>query len=297
MLSTLQIYEYFFIYLHNILRNIKMSFKKIIKKAKSLKLTLEAKLILSLLSIAAILLVSSVISVLEYSSMSNYVSELIADDMSSIDVANQLSDMSNTYNLEILAAVGDGAPGTLPAFDNDYFKTHCGNLRMSNTINQSYHMADSVMYSYAAYMLTSLELPEVMESDFIDARTWFFDRLQPQYNRLRRDLNNLTAAIHDDLAKNSATFERGFYRSIIPGIVAVGVGLLLVLMLLFFMLSYYVKPLNRMLAGLNAYRISDKRYTVSFDGDDQLCELNDGINELANENQQLRRRIKNSKLQ
>ncbi len=67
---------------------------------------------------------------------------------------------------------------------------------------------------------------------------------------------------------------------------------MLVLMLLFFMLAYYVKPLYRMLDALNAYRLSDKKYTVRFEGDDQLAELNDGISEIAGENQQLRRRIK-----
>jgi len=72
----------------------------------------------------------------------------------------------------------------------------------------------------------------------------------------------------------------------------VGVGLMLVLMLLFFMLAYYVKPLYKMLDGLNAYRLTDKKYTVRFEGDDQLAELNDGISEIAGENQQLRRRIK-----
>lgn len=269
-----------------------MLFKRAIQKAKSLKLTLKAKLVLSLLSIAAILLISSVISVMEYSSMSNYVSDLIADDIKRINVANRLADMSNSYNLGILTAIGEGSEGELPEFDDKIFKSHCHTLRMSTTINQAYSMADSVMYSYAAYMLTSLEFERVIESDFIDSRDWFFNRLQPRYQRLMTDINNLTTVIYEDLQKNSETFERGFYRSIIPGIVAVGVGLLLVIMLLFFLLSYYVNPLNKMLIGLNAYRLSDKRYTVKFEGDDQLAELNEGIKELTNENQQLRRRIK-----
>ena len=98
--------------------------------------------------------------------------------------------------------------------------------------------------------------------------------------------------MYRDLEKNSATFDRGFYRSIIPGIVAVGVGLLLVLMLLFFVLAFYVNPLYRMLEGMRAYRSADKKYTVRFDGDDELAELNEGIGEITGENQQLRRRIK-----
>lgn len=269
-----------------------MSLIKLLNKAKSLKLTLRAKTILSLLSIAAILLVSSIISVMEYSAMSDYVSELIADDMSSISVANKLADMGNSYNLSILAAIGEDSNVKLPEFDDEYFVSHCNKLRMSNTINQAYPLADSLMYSYSAYMLTSLEFTSVMESDFIDSREWFFQRLQPRYQRMVSDIDQLSSAIYNDLQKNSETFERGFYRSIIPGIVAVGVGLLLVLMLLFFMLSYYINPLKRILKGLDAYRASDKKYNVSFEGDDELAALNEGISELTAENQQLRRRIK-----
>ena len=53
-----------------------------------------------------------------------------------------------------------------------------------------------------------------------------------------------------------------------------------------------MNPLYKMLDGLNAYRSQDKKYSVKFDGDDQLTQLNDGISELANENRQFRSRIK-----
>ena len=269
-----------------------MSIRKTLKKARSVRLSMRAKLILSLSAIAAILLVSSVISVLEYTSMSNYVSDLIADDISSINVAARLADMSNTYNLQILEVIGDGSSVRVPEFDDGYFKSHCDSLRMSVASNQVRPLADSVMYSYSAYMLTSLELEDVLQSDFIDTRSWYFERLQPRYDRLRDDLDHLSRAIYLDLEKNSATFERGFYRSIIPGIVAVGVGLLLVLMLLLFLLALYVNPLYKMLEGLDAYRAQDKKYTVKFEGDDELARLNDGITELANENRQFRSRFK-----
>ena len=269
-----------------------MAFGKFFKWLRERRLSIRTKLILSLSSIAAILLVSLLISVMEYSGMSNYVSDLIADDIRSINVANRLADMSNTYNLQILEVIGDETSLRVPAFDDDYFKSHCDSLRSSVPSNQVKPLADSVMYSYSAYMLTSLELEDVLQSDFIDSRSWYFERLQPRYDRLRTDLNSLSEAIYQDLAKNSATFEGGFYRSIIPGIVAVGVGLLLVVMLLFFLLAFYVNPLYKMLDGLNAYRSQDKKYSVKFDGDDQLTQLNDGISELANENRQFRSRIK-----
>ena len=269
-----------------------MSARSVIKKVRDRHLSMRAKLILSLSSIAAILLLSSLISVLEYSSMSDYVSELVADDIRSINVANRLADMSNTYNLQILEVIGDETSLRVPEFDDGYFKSHCDSLRMSVASNQVRPLADSVMYSYSAYMLTSLELEDVIQSDFIDSRSWYFERLQPRFERLRYDMDQLSSSIYKDLERNSATFERGFYRSIIPGIVAVGVGLLLVVMLLFFLLVFYVNPLYRLLDGLDAYRSRDKKYSVKFDGDDELVRLNDGISELANENRQFRIRIK-----
>lgn len=255
---------------------------------------MRGKFVVSLLLIAAILLVSSTISVLQYSKMSTYVSGLIADDISSLSASNKLASMSDSYNLELLKKLGEQGDVTLPNFDVAYFRSQCDSLRMASN-NTSYAYTDSVLYSFAAYMLTSQEFPDVAQSDLIDSRDWYFNRLQPKYDRLRSDIDQLSYSIHQALVKNSETFDRGFYRSIIPGIVAVMVGLLLVLMLMFFVLSFYVNPLRKMLAGLSAYRSTDKKYTVRFEGDDELVELNEGISEIAGENQQLRRRIKEIK--
>lgn len=269
-----------------------MAFGKTWKKLKVSILSMRGKFVVSLLLIAAILLISCIISVMEYSSMSTYVSDLIAEDMKSINVSQELADMSNKYNLEILALIGDETSLELPEFDDAYFKAQCDSLRSMAVSNAIHPIADSVMYSYSAYMLTSYEVEDVMQSDFIDSRTWYFERLQPRFERLTGDIHKLTKAVFQDLEKNSATFERGFYRSIIPGIVAVGVGLLLVFLLMFFVLGYYINPLYRMLDELRAYRSNDKKYSCKFEGDDQLAELNNDITELANENQTLRQRVK-----
>lgn len=252
---------------------------------------MRAKLTLSLLAIAVALLASSVISILEYTRMSDYVSGLMADNVKSIGVAQKLSEVSSQYNLDLLAVIGDDSVSALPDFRQKEFMSHCDSLRKSLMSAKMMPLTDSVVYAYSAYMLTSLELDEVLLSDFIDTRTWYFERLQPCYQRLNHYIGNLDEAIYEDLEKNSRTFQRGFYRSIIPGAVAVGVGLLLILMLLFFILVYYVNPIYKMLAGLNNYRSSNKKYTYTFEGDDQLAELNDGIKELAGENQQLRKRV------
>lgn len=256
---------------------------------------LKTKLTLSLSSIAVVLLISSIISVMEYSRMSSYVSDMIADNINSINVARRLADVTNKYNLDILAVIGDDKVSDQPDFDADAFMSYCDSLRASVSGNRLTPLADAVEYSYSAYMLTSLELGKVLKSDFIDSRTWYFERLQPRFNRLSADIDRLSEEIYRELSKNSATFERGFYRSIIPGIVAVGVGLLLVVMLLFFLMYYYVNPIYKMLDSLSSYRLNGKKYSYIIDGDDQLAELNEGVKEIANENIQLRKRLLNKR--
>ena len=258
----------------------------------SFRLSLKTKMVLSLSAIAVVLIVSGIISIVEYRRMSNYVSDMIAEDINSINVAQKLSAVTDDYNLQILTVIGDDSVNSLPDFDQQGFVSYCDSLRSIFSVENVLPLTDSVLYSDQAYMLTSLELEQVIQSDFIDSRTWYFERLQPSFQRLNGDIDRLSQAMYADLQENSGDFDRGFYRSIIPGIVAVGVGVILVLLLMFFITSFYVNPLNKMLEGLDEYRSMGRRYNYSFDGDDELVELNEGITELTEENRQYRRRIK-----
>ncbi|MBR6932788.1 MAG: hypothetical protein IKH49_05750, partial [Bacteroidales bacterium] len=60
---------------------------KIRNRLGGFRMSLKMKLTLGLSAIAVVLLISSIISILEYRKMSNYVSELIADNINSINVA------------------------------------------------------------------------------------------------------------------------------------------------------------------------------------------------------------------
>lgn len=257
---------------------------------REFRLSLRMKMILSILAIVVVLLMSSVISVLEYRHMSNYVSGMIADDISDLRKTQLLVDAVDQYNLQLLAVIGDDNISALPDFDRDAFLTHCDSLRKS-VGSTTAPLADSVLYAYSAYMLASLELQEVLESSFINTRDWYFNRLQPLFGRMRGYLDRLSETIHANLRSNSESFDRGFYRSIIPSAVALAVGIILLFLLMFFILAYYVDPLYKMLGSLRDYLGYRRRYTYTFDGNDQLADLNQAVTDLAEENRSLRKRI------
>ena len=270
----------------------KKSFRNFFSSLRERRLTMRMKFILSMSSIAVILLLSSVISVLEYKRMSNYVSDLIASNIKCLNISARLADITDNYNLEVLSVIGDETSNALPAFDRELFYLQCDTLKQSMTSRKTLAVADSVSLAYTDYMLTSYELENVISSAFIDSREWYFSRLQPSFNRLHAWLDILNESIYSSLRANSETFQASFYRSIVPGVVSVAAGLLLVLLLLFFFLSYFVDPVSKMSGGVSVYRSTGKKYTCTFDGDDDLSALNEAIAEITEENVELKRRLK-----
>ena len=253
---------------------------------------MKKKLFLSLGSLAAILLLSGVISIIEYRRMSDYVSELIAANIKSINLSQKLADLTQEYNDQMLAVVVQNDISLMPDFHLEDFTAQSDSLRNSFTSPKMIHKVDSVVTSFDAFMKTSLKFDEVFLADNVNTGEWFFGSLQPRYTKLRTDLQSLNEVIHEELQKNSADFDAGFYRSIIPGVVSVGAGLLLIVLLLFFAMSYYVKPIYRISDGIDNYRASSRRHVYEFDGDDQLANINSGVTELIEENVELKKRIK-----
>ena len=263
------------------------------RRKKERKPSMRKKLFFSLGSLAMILLLSSVISILEYRRMSDYVSDLIASNIKSINLSQKLADITQEYNDQMLAVVVQNDISLMPDFNLTYFNAQSDSLRSSFTSSKMLPKVDSVVMSFDAFMKTSLKFDEVFLADSVDTGEWFFGSLQPRYTKLRQDLNSLNEVIHEELRDNSADFDAGFYRSIIPGVVSVGAGLLLILLLLYFTMVYYVRPIYRMSDGVDSYRVSGRRYIYEFDGDDQLANINSGLTEIIEENVELKRRLKN----
>lgn len=266
-------------------------FGKLFKRRET-KPSLGRKIVLALGSIAATLLLSSVISILEYRRMSDYVSELIASDIKSINLSQSLADLTQEYNHQMIAVVVQNDISIMPDFNMDVFTALSDSLRSSLTSDSILPLVDSLEVSFNDFISTSMRFDEVFLADNVNTREWFFGTLQPCYNRFRHDIAFLIAQIHDELHDNSKEFDDGFYRSIMPGIVAVGAGLILVMLLLYFIMSYYIKPIYRISEGVVDYRTAGRRHTYTFDGDDQLAEINNGVTELIDENIELKKRVR-----
>lgn len=239
-----------------------------------------------------ILLLSSVISIIEYTRMSDYVSELITYNIKSINMSQRLSDVTAQYNHQMLAAVVQNDITLIPDFNQEYFMAQSDSLKATFRSSDAFPMVDSVVASFDAFVKTSLKFDEVFLADTVDTGEWFFGSLQPCYNRFNEDVAVLNEEIYNELRYNSEAFDSGYYRSIMPGVVSVGAGLLLVILFFYFMMAYYANPICRISDGIDNYRQAGRRHSYDFDGDDQIANINTGVSELIEENIELKRRIK-----
>ena len=265
---------------------------KLFRKKIETRPSMRRRLFFSLGSVAAILVLSGAISIMEYRRMSDYVSDLIASNIQSINLSQRLADMTQEYDQQMLEVVLLNDISRMPDFDLKLFQTQADSLKNSVTKMTSLPIVDTVATSFDAFMKTSLKFDEVFLADNVNTGEWFFGSLQPSYNKFRRDIDTLNDAILEELKANSADFDAGFYRSIIPGVVSVGAGLLLVFLLMYFIMVYYVNPLYKMSNGIDNYRALGKKYGYVFDGDDQLANINSGITEIIEENVELKGRVK-----
>lgn len=275
-----------------VLEFLDMKLRQIIMKWRERKPSLRKKVYLSLGSLATILLLSGVLSILEYRRMSNYVSDLITSNINSIVLSQRLSDLTQEHNHQMLSVVVMNDISLMPEFQEMPFATVADSLRTTLTSENAQPMLDSLVTSFDDFVMTSKKFDEVFLADTVNTGEWFFGTLQPKYNSLIQDLGKLNELIHEDLKYNSENFDAGFYRSIIPGVVSVAAGLILILLLLYFIMVNYVRPIYRISEGIDNYRASGRRYTYEMDSDDQLSTINIGVTELIEENLELKRRVK-----
>ena len=260
---------------------------------KNKKPGIRKKVLLGCIVLAIILFFSSLISIFEFSRMNRYVSGVIADNIRSINAARELLSVSEQYNVGLMNGLvlenGTEVPGSFPAAPQEELVSSFENLSKRFVTPEERAAADSVLYAYAAYMQVVSEAKDVWEQDFDQRQHWFFNRLQPVYVKFRGYMMQLTSVCQDALIASSQDVREGTYRSLMPGLVSVILGMVMVLLFNYFLNFYLIDPLLRIAGGIKDWRYHGRNYSVKLDNDDELEELNTAVGDLIEQNQALKK--------
>ncbi|MCF0172999.1 MAG: MCP four helix bundle domain-containing protein [Bacteroidales bacterium] len=255
-------------------------------------ISIGRKVSLGFAVLAVILFFSSVISVFEFVRMNKALSGAIGDNVASVNIARSLSILTEDYNFKMLDIISfpDDSVAKAAALEqfnsprdnfNGEFSATMEDLRKSFTTRTEHTCADSVLLAYTAYMQVLQESHTVSQADLESRKDWYFNRLQPFYHKLVHYIDNLAKVSQDALMRNSRRIDDTFYRSIMPAIASVIVGLVIVLLFNYYINYYLISPLQRIKRGISDYRLFRRNYNVETgDTGDELDELNASVREL-----------------
>jgi len=249
---------------------------------------------LGFIVIGVVLFFSGIISIFEFSRMNNYVSELVSDNLRSIDAARNLRTITEQYNMQMMFGIGeqDQEQGIAKAINGDNIDIPFQNLADTFISPDERNAVDSVRYAYTAYMQIANEAEEIWQEEYTVRREWFFERLQPVYMKLSDYIQQLTFVSQDALIENSQTLEESFYRSLMPAVISVIMGILLVLLFNYFLNAYMINPILKITKGIKMYMTLGKNYDFKVDSDDEINELNNSVKDIIDLNISYKRKIK-----
>lgn len=249
---------------------------------------IRKKISLGFVIIGTILFLSSLIAIFEFNRMRHHISGLMQDNINSISTSRHLLELTDEYNFALVSRVlQDSIIENKDIINDNRFAVFITTIRSRFTTDIEMKIADSLSIAYSNYISVINEAPEIMKSDRANKIKWYFEELLPAYTQLKKHKKELSTITQQALLDNSKDLQEGFYRSIMPGIIAVGAGILLVLLFNYFINLYFITPILMIHDGIKKFRVYRKSYNVQFDNDDELQDLNSDVKSVLDENKKL----------
>lgn len=250
---------------------------------------IRKKISLGFVVIGSILFLSSIIAVFEFNRMRNSVTDLMKANINSINTSRKLMELTDEYNFILLSRViTDSALIADEIIYDNRFDNYISSIKNNFTSDIEISVADSLTATYEHYLTVIGETREVMTMTADARKEWYDTKLKPVYNNLRKYKKELGALTQQALADNTNELQEGYYRSIMPGIIAVSAGIILVLLFNYFINLYFISPLLLISKGIKNYREFRKSYNVQFDNDDEIQEINSDVKSIIEENKKLK---------
>ncbi len=253
---------------------------------------IRRKISLGFVVIGSILFFSSLVLVFEFNRMRKSVTGLMEENINTINISRELIDMTDKYNFLLLGKIlQDSTSSGINVVYDVKFDNYISGIKKSLTSVSANRIADSLQQTYAEYIAVLSHFDEIMDLKMGKRTEWYNQVLLPSYSKYRKHAGTIVQMTSDNLSDSTKELQERYYRSIMPGVIAVVAGILLVILFNYFLNIYFINPLVSISRGLKSYKDMGKSYSVDFDGDDQMQDLNGEVKWIIDENKNLKKII------
>ena len=236
--------------------------------------SLRGKVMISFLGLVVLLIFSSVVSLVELRRIGSQTQSILAESNRNMTLASELLDAveDQNHSLQQMFLRGD------MSYDTVYSKRL---LELSESLAAAQEQQtvgiDSVQAAFERY--TEVSKFYRIRSAIGDTE-WYSSDYAEAYHTLIAAIREYMMSSQVALGPRAMAIEQNAYRAITPSVITIGVILIIVIMLWYFLDMYGVQTVVKVNRALGDYLKYGIRYNANIKGNNDIEELNSRIEEL-----------------
>lgn len=224
--------------------------------------------------IGSLLFLSGIISSLELVRFNKATSELLSRSQGSIELSKNMLDAIQEQNTALLMGISD----TTNFYDsvrkasredfNRYF------LQAQSSLKKP-HALENIAIANAHYNKIVAQV-----ADTVVTIEWFSQVYKTSYYNLTHAIKEFMLSVQHDIIDFTSELESNAYRASMVGIIALGAGILLMVIFFYMINSFFIGPVLKIKQALKGYLSSNIPFEVNITSKDEILTLKESISQL-----------------
>jgi methyl-accepting chemotaxis protein len=226
------------------------------------------------------LLIAGVMSIIEFSSISSSVQDLLEENYKSINAAKEMIEALEREDSGILLLLlGDWDEGRKTILEADSIFITAFNVAENNiTIENEIMYVSDIEQKY-------MDFKKHWERPIVGTQkegniNWYTYEVHPAFLEVKTAVKELMTFNDRTMYETSSILRNRARRSITPGIVAIISAILFSLMFNFFVNLYVITPIIKMTKGIKDYLQYKKPFNVETETNDEIADLANSLKNL-----------------
>ena len=243
--------------------------------------SIHTKILFSFLLLILMLLTAGIMSVIEFHRMGTSVHDVLNNNYQSVESAKTMLDAVEREDSGILTwMLGNRNEGeTIIAHSDSLMQTAIKAAKKNSTEKGEDVIIEKIVEEYGKYQ-AAIHKIATSDGNINTQKTIYADEAA-KYLLLSKDaINALMTLNQDHIYQRSEQLIQNSQRAMTPGIVSIVAALLFALLLNFFILVYFIKPIKRIIAEMQAFYPEKNIIDCKIKSKDEIKKLESEINNL-----------------
>ena len=240
---------------------------------KGLNMGIKQKIRLGFFALGLLLFFSGLMSYFELNKLSHSTRDMLDASLKNMELSKEMLDAvqdQNTALLQMLVA-GDSRYDSLLFIGRARFDAAIGKAKVSIRDLRGLDSIYAANVQYTTVINTFFADQSKKDRDDLQ---WFVD---VSYYNLTASIKNFMISSQSVMDAKTAQLESNAYRATMPGIIALAIAIIIIVMFSYLIDLYYVTPVLKITEGLRNYLNSKIPFKVTMEGRDEVYKLKEYI--------------------